>query len=102
MFQHANISCFSERTYHNIRQNYFVPVVERVWKTHKDVLFDVIRRQNAAILVGGDDRFCSLVHTAKYGSYSLMDLELGQILDVQLVQVQNQCHQECHLKSFQI
>ena len=66
----------------------------------KDVSFDVIRRQNTAIVVGGDDRCCSLVHTAKYGSYSLMDLELGQILDVQLVQVQNQCHQECHLKSF--
>lgn len=89
MFQHANISCFSERTYYNIKQHYFVPAVERVWKAHQDALFDVIRRQNEAVVVGGDARCCSPGHTAKYGSYSLMDLELGQILDVQLVQVQN-------------
>ena len=100
MFQHANISCFSERTYYNIKQHYFVPAVERVWKAHQDALFDVIRQQNEDVVVGGDVRYCSPVHTAKYGSYSLMDLELGQILKVQLVQVQNQCHQECHLKSF--
>ncbi|XP_061183986.1 uncharacterized protein LOC133192121 isoform X2 [Saccostrea echinata] len=86
MFQHANISCFSERTYHNIQQHYLVPAVERVWKVHQDAIFDVIRQQNVAVVVGGDARCCSPGHTAKYGSYSLMDLELRQILDVQLVQ----------------
>lgn len=30
MFQHANVSCFSERTFHNIQQYYLVPAVERV------------------------------------------------------------------------
>lgn len=60
--------------------------MERVWKAHQDALFDLIRRQNEAVVVGGDARCCSPGHTAKYGSYSLMDLELGQILDVQLIQ----------------
>lgn len=86
MFQHANVSCFSERTFHNIQQHYLVPAVERVWKAHQDALFDFIRRQNEAVDVVGDDRCCSPGHTAKYWSYSLMDLELGQILDVQLIQ----------------
>lgn len=86
MFQHANASCFSERTFHNIQQHYLVPAVERVWKAHQDALFDLIRRQNEAVVVGGDARCCSPGHTSKYGSYSLMDLELGQILDVQLIQ----------------
>ena len=59
MFQHANISCFSERTYQRIQQHYLVPAVERVWKAHQDALFDVIRRQNEALVVDGDERYGS-------------------------------------------
>ncbi|XP_055958272.1 uncharacterized protein LOC126827962 [Patella vulgata] len=39
------------------------------------------------VKLGGDARCCSPGHTAKYGSYSLMDLESGIVLDVQLIQV---------------
>lgn len=39
------------------------------------------------VKVGGDARCCSPGHSAKYGSYSLMDLESGMILAVELVQV---------------
>lgn len=68
-------------------QRYLVQAVERVWKAHQDALFDLMRQQNEAVVVGGEARCCSPGHTAKYGSYSLMDLELRQILDVQLIQV---------------
>lgn len=64
---------------------YLVSAVKRVWKAHQDALFDLIRRQNEAIVFGGGAR-CLPGHTAEYGSYSLMDLELRQILDVQLIQ----------------
>ena len=37
--------------------------------------------------IGGDGRCCSPGHTAKFGSYSVMDLNTSKILDVQLVQV---------------
>lgn len=68
-------------------QRYLVQAVETVWKAHQYALFDLTRRQNEAVVVGGDARCCSPGHSAKYGSYSLMDLELGQILDVQLIKV---------------
>ncbi|XP_056000576.1 uncharacterized protein LOC130048201 [Ostrea edulis] len=71
MFNHANIVCFSERTFHNVQQSYL------------DALFDNIRRDNTGV----DARCCSPGHTTKYGSYSLMDLERQQILDVKLVQI---------------
>lgn len=93
MFNHANIACFSERTFHNIQQCYLVPAVERVWKAHQDSLFGSIRRDNTPVIAGGDARCCSPGHTAKYGSYSLMDLERQQILDVKLVQASlHNCH----------
>lgn len=37
--------------------------------------------------VGGDARCCSLGHSAKYGGYSLLDLESGMILAIELIQV---------------
>lgn len=43
--------------------------------------------------VGGDARCCSPGHSAKYGSYSLMDLESGMILAVELIQVNIFCFQ---------
>ena len=39
------------------------------------------------IVLGGDARCDSPGYSAKYGSYSLMDLETNKILDIQLVQV---------------
>lgn len=77
MFGHANVSCFSERTFHNIQQHYLVPAVKMVWKAHQDALFDLIRRQNEAVVVGGDVRCCSPGHTAKYGSCSLPGVEIN-------------------------
>ena len=87
LLRHANISCFSQRTYHNIQQLYLVPAVERVWTSHQDALLARIKQEDRDVYVGGDARCCSPGHTAKYGSYSLLDLETNQILDIQLVQV---------------
>ena len=53
--------------------HYLVQAIDRVWKAHQDALFNVIRRQNEAVLVGGDAMCYSSGHTAKYRFYSLMD-----------------------------
>jgi solute carrier family 8 (sodium/calcium exchanger) len=37
--------------------------------------------------LGGEARCCSPGHTAKYGSYSIMNLDNNKVVDVQLVQV---------------
>ena len=42
--------------------------------------------------LGGDGRSDSPGHSAKFGSYALMDMEHNTILDVKLVQV---CVPEC-------
>ncbi|XP_078340505.1 uncharacterized protein LOC144617479 [Crassostrea virginica] len=85
MFQHANISCFSELPQHLTTLS-CTSCRKSLESTSRCLIFDVIRRQNEAVVDGGDARCCSPGHTAKYGSYSQMDLELGQIIDVQLVQ----------------
>lgn len=44
------------------------------------------------VVLGGDGRCYSPGYSAKYCSYSLIDLESNKIIDVQLVQVR------CHFK----
>ena len=48
-------------------------------------IFSAIRSANLS--VGGDGRCDSPGYCAKYGAYTIMDLERNQILDMQLVQV---------------
>lgn len=41
------------------------------------------------VVVGGDARCDSPGYSAKYGTYTIMDLERNKILDIQLVQVKH-------------
>ena len=46
-----------------------------------------MRGKRLPLTVGGDGRADSPGHSAKYGSYSLLDLDYMVVIDVQLVQV---------------
>ena len=68
---------------------YLQPAILSVWsKQQKDLLVEASINKRALIL-GGDGRADSPGHSAKYGSYTVMELEMGVVIDVQLVQV---CH----------
>ncbi|XP_055959258.1 uncharacterized protein LOC126807688 [Patella vulgata] len=80
-----NVSSFTDRTYRHIQSCYLVPAVKNVWSLWQMAAVREVKGRN--VKLGGDARCCSPGHTAKYGSYSLMDLESGIVLDVQLIQV---------------
>lgn len=93
----AGIRCFSYRTYNALQQLYLVPAVEQVWHQKQQELFEEIKTSGVPVKLGGDARCCSPGHTAKFGSYSIMDLNTSQVVDIQLVQsneVQNSYHME--------
>ncbi|KAH3742125.1 hypothetical protein DPMN_048860 [Dreissena polymorpha] len=54
---------------------------------HQSALIERLKAKGSPLVLGGDGRCCSPGHTAKYGTYSMMDLESGKILDIQVVQV---------------
>ena len=81
----ANIATISQATFYKIQKHYLVPAINSVWMIHQATLFE--ERQNRPIKLAGDGRCCSPGHTAKYGSYSLMDAETGHILCMELIQV---------------
>jgi hypothetical protein len=56
-----------------------------MWHKYQDILLDHLGGRD--IIVGGDARCDSPGYSAKYGSYTIMNLDERIILDLQLVQV---------------
>ncbi|XP_053389672.1 uncharacterized protein LOC128552654 [Mercenaria mercenaria] len=86
MMAFAGIQTFCERAFSVYQRIYYVPSVMSVWTSHQARLADTVSKAGRTVKLGGDARCDSPGHTAKYGSYSVMDLEKNKILDCQLVQ----------------
>ena len=87
LFQHMNCEVISIRTFFEHQQQYLHPTVRSMWLRNQSELLANLKREGDPLVVGGDGRADSPGHTAKYGSYTIMDLVNNHILDIQLVQV---------------
>ncbi|XP_036000029.1 uncharacterized protein LOC118564855 isoform X1 [Fundulus heteroclitus] len=84
-FKFMRISTFCVSTYYNIQKAYLIPAVNSLWSKKQELLICDVKKKSK-VRLGGDARCCSPGHTAKYGSYSLMDMDTSKVLDMQLVQ----------------
>ncbi|XP_041367601.1 uncharacterized protein LOC121382155 isoform X2 [Gigantopelta aegis] len=84
LFHHMKVPMFSVRTYLKLQKFYLIPSVKCVWQDQQSSLLQSV--QNTDLVLGGDARCDSPGHTAKYGTYTLLDLQCKKILDIQLVQ----------------
>ena len=58
-----------------------------VWETKQSTLLDQCRATGVPLTIGGDGRADSPGHSAKYGSYGIIDLVTNKVIHMQLVQV---------------
>ena len=84
---HLKVPSIAIRTYSKIQRVLLIPTILSVWKRCQQQLFAKLPPRPLAL--GGDATMDSPGHSAKYGSYSLMDVFTNKILDLQLVQVHN-------------
>lgn len=84
-----NMGCvtISQRTFFQHQRNYLHPTISAVWENHQAMLLSQLRREKRPLIIGGDGRADSPGHSAKFGSYTLMELKKEVVLDAQLVQV---------------
>ena len=84
-----NMGCvtIAERTFFQHQNEYLHPTISRVWEKHQVMLLQELRQEKRKLVVGGDGRADSPGHSAKFGSYTMMELKKGVVIDVQLVQV---------------
>lgn len=98
LFQHLKLQMMSTSTFSRIQSAYVIPSCIFTWDYHLETLLPEYQGQR--LTLGGDARCDSPGYSAKYGSYTLIDLETGKILDFQLVQsneVKSSVHMELEI-----
>ena len=87
LFTNMGCAFISTHTYFRHQKDYLYPAIFSVWKRNQEALLQQVRLEGRGLIISGDGRADSPGHSAKYGSYTVMELEMGVVLDVQLVQV---------------
>ncbi|KAG0443476.1 hypothetical protein HPB47_014873 [Ixodes persulcatus] len=72
------------RTFFNLQQTHLFPAIERVWTQDQVALLNEASAHPARL--AGDGRADSPGFSAKFGTYSLLDLDSGKIIHFELVQ----------------
>ena len=85
MFASFNIAHISSRTFSRHQKSFLFPAIKSVWSEQQDFLLDKLRSLPGTVL-GGDGRADSPGHSAKFGSYAMVDLHTNTVVDLQLVQ----------------
>ncbi|KAA0705258.1 hypothetical protein E1301_Tti019534 [Triplophysa tibetana] len=86
VFAAMRLQVFRYNTFRSHARMYIEPAIVCKWKNWQDGMLNQIRQQEKVIL-GGDMRAnSSEEHSAKFGSYTMMELQTNTIVDIQLVQ----------------
>ncbi|XP_026064662.1 uncharacterized protein LOC113047488 isoform X2 [Carassius auratus] len=85
VFESMHLKMFTYRTFRRHASMYLEPLIIYMWKKEQvDLVKDLCEADK--VIIGGDMRADSPGHSAKYGSYTTMDLQNNLIIDIQLVQ----------------
>ncbi|XP_064191596.1 uncharacterized protein LOC135254919 [Anguilla rostrata] len=79
------VKTISSATFHVHARSYLQPTIFYKWKTDQEELLQSLR-QKETVSFAGDMRADSPGHSAKYGCYSMMELDSNVIVDIQMVQ----------------
>ncbi|XP_052009413.1 uncharacterized protein LOC127662328 [Xyrauchen texanus] len=79
------IQGISEPCFHKHQAKLLIPTINWQWKIEQDKAIENAIA-DGAVTLGGDMRADSPGHSAKYGSYTMMDLKANRVIDIQLVQ----------------
>jgi solute carrier family 8 (sodium/calcium exchanger) len=85
--EQMNILTISTNTFFQHQKYYLHPSVCSVWEAFQDKYFQRMKEQNHPLVLGGDGRADTPGHSAKYGSYAMLDMDLVLVIHVELVQV---------------
>ncbi|XP_040065676.1 uncharacterized protein LOC8030003 isoform X2 [Ixodes scapularis] len=73
-----------EKTFFNLQRDHLQPAIDTVWSQEQAALLD--QAKNRPLKLAGDGRADSPGFSAKYGTYSVLDLDTNKIVHFELVQ----------------
>ena len=71
------VACITDRTFYLHQRQYLEPSVQSVWNHKQQQLLSACE---LPLIIGGDGRADSPGHSAKYGSYGIIDLRTNKVL----------------------
>ena len=86
LLKSMNCKSITSRTFTNHQQWFLHPAIENIWTQKRTQVLEE-KKINLSLVIAGDERADSPGHSAKYGSYTVLELEKSNVLDIQLVQV---------------
>ena len=87
IFNILNCCCISPGTFFRHQRQYLQPTISAAWKSEQLALVTKLRNQKKKLALSGDGRADSPGHSAKYGSYTVIEMSCNKVLDYKLVQV---------------
>jgi len=81
-----NLNMFTRTIYDRHISRYFTPVVNFAWYKKQNEMLGKIRNSSDATWLAGDGQFDSPGFCAKFVTYSIMDLNTGNIIDFSIIQ----------------
>ena len=77
----------SQCRFYEIQKSYLFPAIDYVYEVQKKSIVEKL--QNETLTAAGDGRFDSPRFSAKYGTYTIMDINSKVIIDFYIVHVSN-------------
>ena len=87
VFKFLSVPAISLRTFFRHQSQYLMPSVSTIWNKEQAVIIESAQQKNEPLVIGGDGRCDSPGHSAKFGSYTMIDMFQNKVIDLQLVQV---------------
>ncbi|KAG0441500.1 hypothetical protein HPB47_015927 [Ixodes persulcatus] len=78
------VVCFSYGIFYNIQKAFLLPSIEKVWNKHQNELFAAAAGRH--LTIAADGRADSPGHSAKYGTYTMLDADDNKVIHVETVQ----------------
>ena len=87
VFRSYNCATITRKTFFWHQKAFLQPAVSYIWEKDQETSINQLMDKKEALVLGGDGRVDSPGHSAKYGSYSVIDLKQSKVVDIKLVQV---------------
>ena len=82
-----NLKFIGNGTYFNIRERYVFPVVRTTWQQQQLEIFSELKAREDGVALAGDGRCDSPGHSAKYCTYTFLDVTSQKVIDFNVVSV---------------
>ena len=87
IFKSLNCCTINGETFFRHQKKYLQPAIELLWNRQQQTILQEFKTTNTPIVVAGDGRADSPGHSAKYGSYTFLEMTCNKVVDFKLVQV---------------